>query len=123
MVNAGKEVEKQLDAVDKEIIFVSSQLNERELDVKKLQETVNTLLKIDGIVTPFKSKDTLLQILQIIFENVCNIPKHICAEACPEEYYCGRNDVYNIFCFSASFKTDSLLKILKIYKEMKEISY
>lgn len=59
-----KEVEKQLDAVDKEIIFVSSQLNERELDVKKLQETVNTLLKIDGIVTPFKSKDTILQILQ-----------------------------------------------------------
>ena len=59
-----KEVEKQLDGIDKEIIFVSAQLNERELDVKKLQDTVNTLLKIDGIVTPFKSKDTILQILQ-----------------------------------------------------------
>ena len=59
-----KEVEKQLDGIDKEIVFVSRQLGERELDVKKQQDTVNTLLKIDGIVTPFKSKDTILQILQ-----------------------------------------------------------
>ncbi|MBE5748743.1 MAG: hypothetical protein E7344_03830 [Clostridiales bacterium] len=59
-----KEVEKQLDSIEKEVVFVASQLSDRELDVKKQQDTVNTLLKIDGIVTPFKSKDTLLQILQ-----------------------------------------------------------
>jgi len=59
-----KEVEKQLETIDNEIALVSAQIGDRELDVKKLQENVNLLVKIDGIVTPFKSKDTILQILQ-----------------------------------------------------------
>lgn len=59
-----KEVEKQLQQADDDLTLTARQITEREGDIKKQQETITALLQIDAAVTPFKSKDTILQMLQ-----------------------------------------------------------
>lgn len=59
-----KEVEDGISRTDGEIALVSAQIGDREAEIKKLQETMTTLLKADNAVTPLKSKDTILQMLQ-----------------------------------------------------------
>lgn len=59
-----KEAEDRLRIIDDEMAQASQQMTERESDIKKAGETVTALMDIDAQVTPFKSKDTILQILQ-----------------------------------------------------------
>lgn len=59
-----KEAEDNLRRIDDEMALASQQMTERETDVKKAKETVTALMELDAQVAPFKSKDTILQILQ-----------------------------------------------------------
>lgn len=59
-----KEVENQLQKTDSEMVFVTQQVSDRELEVRKAQDVVSSLMKVDAVVTPLKSKDTLIKMLQ-----------------------------------------------------------
>ncbi len=59
-----KEVENQLQKTDSEMVFITQQLSDRELEVRKAQDLVSSLMKVDAVVTPLKSKDTLIKMLQ-----------------------------------------------------------
>lgn len=59
-----KEAEDNLRRIDDEMALASQQMTERETDVKKAKETLTALMELDAQVAPFKSKDTILQILQ-----------------------------------------------------------